>query len=459
MKNKLAIILSAIVVVVVVMLAVPLGMGMWVQDSYPQLLKQFNTPHVSFALVNFKRGWFRSHAQLQVTLHSAETTLSGESIPMAQFTITQNIQHGPLVLQRSIDGSRHWAIARAAMQNESHADNLNFKASTLWTTANSINTVLKIDHLLLSNDRQRIEINQLAGEINYTPADQHFQSHLNLGNGALYENNPEKVGNAIIDLVKVMELDNFSTRLDIRKVNAMWYGDRHFESQKIMIFPYNGEALTADNYTADLNQNEHNGLTNFNLTNHIAAISSGQFKITQLQLALALQNMNTPLLESFAQTFMYGSDFQRFKLYTILVDLLAKGMTVNLSQFQFTTDDGPVNMQAQIDSMSADPANAGLLHLVENLNVKATANVPKEWLRKNLVAYYETKKSENPSLKVDPQLVAQHDLDHWLTHHLLVPENQQVAIALNYKGGQLLVNGEKPALDNFLTNDPLSGTQ
>ncbi len=449
--RKLWIILSAIVVVIVfVALAIPFGMGLFVQGRYPQLLAQFNTPHLSFALLNFKRGWFHSEAQLQVTLHSAETTLSGESIPLAQFTITQDIEHGPLVLQKHLDGSRNWMFALAAVQNESRADNLIFKSSTIWTMANTVNTALQIKHLLLSNDRQRIEINDLNGDVIYTLADRHFQSQLALGNGALYENNPEKVGNDIVDLVKVMELDNLTTHLDIRKINALWYGTRHFAAQKISIFPYGGEVLTINNFAADLNQSQHGGLTKFDLTNHVDTITSGQFKIDQLQVALNLDNMNTPLLENFAQVFMYGSDFQRFKMYPILVDLFAKGMTANLSQLQFTTSDGPVAMQAQIASIPGDPANAGLLHLLENVNMQASANVPKEWLKKEIISYLDNKKNANPSLKVDSQVLAQHYLDYWQEHHLLVPQDQQVSMVMNYKNGQLLINGEKPTLDNVI---------
>lgn len=457
MKYKLSIILSAIAAaIVVIVLAVPFGMGLWVQEQYPKILDQFNTPHISFELKSFQRGWFNSRAQLQVTMHSAETTLSGESIPLAQFTVEQNIQHGPFILQKLPDGSRHWITARAVIHNESHADNLNFKASTVWTMSNSLNTALVVEHLLLSDDRQRIEINQLNGNIIFTPADRHFKSQLVLGSGALYENNPDKVGNDIIDLVKVMELDNFSTRLDIRKINTLWYGDRHFEAQKLMIFPSGEQPLTAENFSADLNQNQHEGLTDFSYSNNIASISSGDFKVDQFQLALDLKNMNTPLLENFAQVFIYHSDFRLVKLYSILVDLFTKGMTVNLSKFQFVTNNGPVSLQAQITSPPTDPTNSGLLHLMENLNVQANANVPKPWLVSNMVSYYQTKKNADPSLKIDPQLLAEQYVNYWLTHHLLVPQDQQVTMALNYKDGKLLINGEKPDLANFTPTDSLN---
>ena len=455
--RKLWITLSAVVLAVIfILLVTPLMMGLWIQKSYPPMIKQFDTPHVTFEPAHFKRGWFRSQVQIQVVFHSAEMTLSGESIPLAQLTIDQEIQHGPLVRQTRMDGSRHWMIARAALHNESRADNLNFKANTLWTMANHITTELNIPHLLVGNDRQRIEMNQLAGTINFTPGDKHFQTQLSLANGVLYANNPEKVGNNIIDLVKVMELDNFVTRLDIRKTNMLWYGARHFEAQKIMIFPYGSNAITADNVAIDLNQDQQGDLTNFNLSNQIGSLTDGQFKIDQVQLALVLKNMNTALLESFAHVFMYGSDFQRFKLYSVLVDLFTKGMAVDLDRFQFNTSDGPVSIQAHLASPTTDSEHAGLLHLFENLNIQASANVPKAWLKKNLTVYYQTKKSENPNLKGNPDVIAQHYLDHWLTHRLLVPQDQQVSMAINYKDGHLLVNGEKPALDNFIFNESLN---
>jgi uncharacterized protein YdgA (DUF945 family) len=458
--RKLWVVLSSIIVVLMaIALAVPFSMGLWVQKRYPEIISQFNTPHVSFELVNFQRGWFHSRAQLQITFHSAETTLSGESIPLARFSVSQKIQHGLVVAQKTPSGKKHWIMARAALQNESHADNLNFNANTIWTLANSLNTQMNIIHLLLGNDRQRIEINQLQGSIDFTPSDRHFQSQISLGSGTLYENNPERIGDNIIDLVKVLELINFNSKLDIRKIASIWYGNRHFEAGKITIFPYGGNVITANNFAADLNQNQHDQLTDFYFSNQAEEISDAQFKIGRLQIALALKDMDNALLENFAQIFMYGSDFQRFKLYSLLIDLFAKGMTVDLKQFQFTTEDGQVGMQAQLSSPLANAQSAGVLHLLENLNIQATANMPKIWLKKNLVAYYENHRPTNFEGKNNPENMAQENLDHWLEHHILVPQDGQVSLAINYQKGQLLINGEKPDLENFsFNNNSLSKT-
>ena len=150
--------------------------------------------------------------------------------------------------------------------------------------------------------------------------------------------------------MKVLELNNFTSHLDIRKIQTLWYGNRHFEAAKVMIFPYGGNAILVNNFAADLDQGQHDQLTDFNLSNHVEAISNGQFKIGQLHVALALKDMNTTLLENFAHVFLYDSNFQRFKLYSLLIDLFAKGMTVDLRQLQFNTEDGPVTLQAQINS-------------------------------------------------------------------------------------------------------------
>jgi hypothetical protein len=128
-------------------------------------------------------------------------------------------------------------------------------------------------------------------------------------------------------------------------------------------------------------------------------------------------------------------------------------MTVDLKQLQFNTEDGPVSLQAQINSPLTEPANSGLLHLLENLNIQAIANVPQAWLKKNLTTYYQTRQTENTELKGNPENIAQEYIDHWLSHHLLTPQDGQVSMALNYKEGKLLINGEKPVLDNFIFND------
>ena len=85
-------------------------------------------------------------------------------------------------------------------------------------------------------------------------------------------------------------------------------------------------------------------------------------------------------------------------------------------------------------------------------------NVPQAWLKKNLTAYYQTRQTENPGLKGNPENTAQEYIDHWLSHHLLTSEGGQVNMAVNYKEGKLLINGEKPVLDNFIFNDSVPQT-
>ncbi len=459
--KKYWLIFSAIVgLMLVIVLSTPLFMGLLIQKRYPQLIKDFNTPHVSFELVNFKSGWFSSIANIKITLRSAETGLTNDSSPLASFVIAQKIQHGPILIQKTKNGSRHFITALAIMQNKSLADNINFKTDTVWTLNNRINTLVDVQKILLGNDRQRIEINQLVGTISFIPSEHRFISQLTLANGSLFENNPEKVGNDIVDLVKVMELTDFGLTMNITKVQSVWYGERHFTAGKITVFPYGGaDVLSADNFAVNLNQTQHDELTDFELTNQIEQISEGQFKIGQLQLAFSLKNMNTGLLQNFAENLLNNSDFQRLKLYSNLIDMFAKGMSLDLSKLQFNTESGPVMASAQINSPVTNITISGLLHLIENLNIQAHAEVPKEWLMKNLTHFYETKQSENPQLKINPDSLARQYMEHWLTHHLIIPKDQQVSMNLKYKEGRLLINGEKPSLDNFLVNNPIGHAQ
>lgn len=454
MRKYSIVLLSAIAALIVIVLAVPLCMGFWVQSRYPDILARFNTPHATFHLVSFDRGWFHSRAQLEVTLHYAETTLSGEPIPLAQFTIEQNIQHGPILFLRKEDGSRRWFIARAAMQNEHREDNLNFNADVLWTMSNSLDTRLNVRHILLGNERQRIEINQLTGNINFTPSSHHFQSNVTLSSGFLYEKNPDQVGTGIIDLVKVMEVHDFRTGLDIRKIKTLWMGTRHFEAEKVVFFPDVKSAVTVDNWSIDLNESQHNGLTDLNFANQIGLFAGNDLKISQVQIAFALKDMNTQLLEDIVHVFMYGGDFQRFKLYSLLADLFTKGMTIDLTQFRFTTDDGPVSLEAKISSPSVEEgATLSFVHLLEKMNVQAIADMPRTWLQKNLIAYFDGKNRENPHLKIDPQAVSQRYVDYWVEHRMLIPEDHQLTVAIVYENGDLTINGEKPALNNLIISD------
>ncbi len=127
-----------------------------------------------------------------------------------------------------------------------------------------------------------------------------------------------------------------------------------------------------------------------------------------------------------------------------------------LRQLQFNTDEGPVSLQAQIFSPNTDDTEFGLMHLLENIRMKATAKMPKIWLKNNLTSYYQEKQRTNTNLKIDPQLVANHYLDYWVNHHLLVSQDQQLTMGVDYSNGKLLINGEKPSLSNFISDESLS---
>lgn len=456
--RKLSIILSGLIgIILLVTVFVPLGMGFWVQKKYPDMLSIVaNNPYMSAKIVKFNRGWFHSKAILQINIYSTLVSANGEAAILSQFNIQQKILHGPIIFIKSMSGSRRLVLARAALQNQSQDENLNFRANTLWTMANGLRTQLAVKHILLSNELQRIEINQLNGKIKFTPNNHHLQASLSLGDAAVYASNPEKVQNNLIDLIKILEGQGLRIKMDIHVINNLWYGNRLFTARKIIIYPYTGTAFSADNWHAEMNQSQQNGLTNIKFVNYVDHILDKQLKIDQLKVILELSNMNSKVLENFVQVFMAGSDLQRLKLYPLLINLLSKGMSVDLRQLQFNTDEGLVSLQAQIFSPNTDDTEFGLMHLLENIRMKATAQMPKVWLGNNLTSYYQEKQRANPNLKIDPQLVAHHYLDYWINHHLLVLQDQQLTMGVDYSNGKLLINGEKPSLSNFISDESLS---
>ncbi len=455
--RKISLIFSIVLLAtLMIVFIVPLAMGLWVEKVYPEMMEKMgNTSQVSFRVINFKRGWFRSTAQLQVTVNSSSYTVGGEPLPLTQFILNQKIQHGPILFYKSGSNSHHFVLARAAIKNSSQDKNLDFNSESLWTLTDSINTELIARHIQVGNGRQRIELQRLAGDINFYPQKDRFQSAISLAEGALYENHAEKPP----VLVKVLEVNDLSTSLDIHKVGILWYGNRHINAKRVTIFPFESAAITLDNWDVSINQTQRDMLTDVVFVNHIDAIRGDQVKVSQFNVNLALTGMNTMALETLSKVSMKATELERIKLYPVLMELLGKGMIIDLNKFQFITDQGPVNLQAWISSPLAQNSGMGILYFFENLDAKATIKLPKEWLRRTLIDFYQNKKVTHPDLNIDPVSIAQRYLNYWINHHLLKAEDQQFSMKIDYKKGDLLINDKKPSLSSLLVNDPDSSNQ
>ncbi len=103
--------ISAIVVLLLlVLLAAPGGMGMLAQKRINQLVQQLpaDSP-IGLHIVSYKRGWFSSTMQLDVTLNKIQHT------PPIHFLVNETIKHGPVIVDLN---NKYMALGQAFATGE-----------------------------------------------------------------------------------------------------------------------------------------------------------------------------------------------------------------------------------------------------------------------------------------------------------------------------------------------------
>ena len=108
MRKWLIGLIIIIAVLLVIFLGAPFGLSFWVKYKYEQMFSRYSQPTFHLQLVRFKRGWFTSHAKVQVLLRGNRALahqLSGMIRLVGQgqqrrFVIDSTIKQGPVIFSR-----------------------------------------------------------------------------------------------------------------------------------------------------------------------------------------------------------------------------------------------------------------------------------------------------------------------------------------------------------------------
>jgi uncharacterized protein YdgA (DUF945 family) len=109
--------IAALALLVAILLTIPLLVGLHVQHQFQQRIEQVATQaNYPAPIVSFTRGWFRSRANLDLSpliVHASQQT-----VPRFNLLMHVQIQHGPIIFSRNLQGKMQLHLAMAELHGQ-----------------------------------------------------------------------------------------------------------------------------------------------------------------------------------------------------------------------------------------------------------------------------------------------------------------------------------------------------
>lgn len=471
--------LGVVVLLVAIVLLVPFGMGYWVKDYYPQLLKIAETESgAKIKLVSFKRGWFSSQGIISVTVvnpndwrvtpqptsvanKAAENKAKTEQKPKLTFVVQQKIEHGPIVL-----AGKKLMLARAYISTQLVDPAIQVQHATVITLNGTRETRVQIPAIAFSNTESQTTIFAQGIDFNADATADQKAVKGSLDIKTLDVNSPQS-GNQIQQL---------RYQFDIAKSpEGFWLGTHSMQTPKIALSIVNDKPeTTIVGLDGQASVIENKGRLTYEANYGVSDIVNQDKTYGASQVIFAVKDLDAAALDKIKRQLQAlgqvsnPSPSQVFSFYPLIMDLLNKGVSINVQKVDINTAWGKLLLQADIKLPQQQTNTLNVSQLVKSLDVNLHFKAPAKLVQYVVEQYKQGKKQEAqplPSIPSPtgeetpaaqaapnsqiPQLSAaeeaQRQIALWVKNGELIPEGDSYILALTYQNNQLLINGKAPA--------------
>lgn len=442
--KKLTITVSIVIILgLLVVFGMPYVMGIIIQKQYPNIMQKFSSPSkVAIKVLSYKRGWFSSAAQLQITFQTPWATRNTTNNDFS-FIINEQIKHGPVILAK-INGATKLIFARALLQHETTNPTLSFRTSTIWTFGNKLNGTFYSGNMVLSDNLQKITLSGLQGQVQYDPRKK-VKIFFKLGSAQIttkiLNTTPKTTTQNLIELKKVASVSNFN------KQGLLWYGKRNINIDRISITTSKNKTIVLTGLAFSTNQTQEKDKTNVSFNYSTKHLSGNGLNVGPIQITLFIKNLDTDALTALINKTMFlekqsvNNSLKIATLYHPILNLISKGLTIHLKKFFINTQQGPVDIDAQmILPQQSDHRN--IQYLIRNTQASANLQLPHRWLTEKLTNFYKKKPIQKQNIKVNitPKTLADQQIKHWINNNWLVQSGNMLTLKLTFNNGKLMIN-------------------
>ncbi len=468
------------VVVLVLILAGPFAAGFKTQQAMDNLVAYLNDqPGYSAQWTGYDRGWFGSRGQLAVALQ-LPTADNSDALPVLPLDF--DISHGPVMLRDGLhlgwsagtivlgDEVEGWLRDKLSIAGEGPFCQSDFRMSLLG--AISFEDHCQVASIQLDSEPAvAAGTDDEPGSDSTAPGDAqtlHLESYRG---GGTYDRNGKLTYAGTLPGARLesaaggtMEIGEFTlrTELDLGGFYSKFFvpGQAHFALASISGKTAEGDEvnLTDLQISSVSSFHEENTLSDVEVEMSLASFVGLGENLADARLVLSFNRVRVEFWEKYSDLMqqMAASDDTASAgfdlLGLVMSDLVPSGPGVQVKDFGFTTDDGSLNLSAEVNispdaAQSADPM--GLIRFLQvdvNADVsKALAQTLMEQSTRNEI---QTQLFDSGEPWTDAELEAQVKdqaavkLNMLVVQGMLKDDGDDYRIDFNYRDGNATLNGE-----------------
>jgi len=419
-----------IILLLFVFLIVPMGIGFWMQHSYQRIIDHIpTTPGFSAEITQFSRGWFDSKATILLTSHGKAKD--------ARYTINMEIEQGPLIVTKAIDGSTHYLFALAKTITTS--EDINIKSIAIWHFNNVVDSKIfsKLASIKVANTS--FSVKNLRGSTSFNRNKKSLKARIKAGSAQLaMQTSISTTPTSLLSATGINYAGN------IHRIGLINYGKQLLQLDTLSIPANNKKICLLNNISVKSNISKKDGATSIQMTLIAQKIKNSQFGAKMLKANFSFNDLNTKALSEFLKTIRQQklSTNNKLRITKPTLSLLRNGLSIKLNQLNVGTAQGTVEATGTFN-VPKRKENMGILQTIAQITAGFHFQAPKQWLLEQVTNFYATQKSKQKNEAL-PQNKATTTIRNWQAKNYLKSSGNYYVSTISFKNGKLNINGTIP---------------
>ncbi len=433
-------ILAILIVFIAVILILPFGMGFLVKDKFEQVINNIPTNgNVKTTLVNYKRGWFSSTAEIRVDMIAPLQNMKAVPSKPIIILVFQHITHGPFLFDKNAQGRTSFHFGQAYILSIVNQAGASVDLSSLIKINGAISNTLHDGKILLDSKSLKIVADGINANADVSPAIDHVQGDLSVANFT------------VITPLFTQHMKNLNVTYNLKKTpQDLWVGKKDSTVAKLSYSWANVPLFTGDDLVMNVNTNESQGKLNADVNVTLQDLKANGKTYGPHKLSLTIHSVNADLLHQLSEQLnVFRSTAkptpEQFRAFSqTFMKLLGKGLDITIHQLQISTPQGNVDFEAKVDLPAQASDTPNVFALLRDLNVKVDLQAPVALTQKLLkVAYQaELKKAKQQPTQKSAADVVNEQLNDLISNGQIIHDGDFYKTQISYNNMQLLINGK-----------------
>lgn len=460
-KRLMTALIAAIVVILLLLIFVlPLFTGMVIEHNYLKRLqnRQWLTG-VELQEVDYRRHWFHSNVGLKFKITNPSVLKINlwlgipTSMENTQFTVEQNIDHGPFLFLKTLEGHRNFLFGAALIKSTVHSAFGVLQTISFIRFSGSLFHVINASNIQYSNPDGSIHYSVIGAQgVLKKSADGHdIQGNIHLDQ---------------LDLQTtafVQSVENFQTEYTLSNRNLdLFLGDRKTSINAVTWETSDHqERIRLQSLFLQTQSQAIQDKVDYYLYGFIQNIVTDESVNGPQEIQLKVHGLDLPTVTAFAEEVKQLQSKQEFRLkFTkypqLLMSLLVKGFQLDLQKLDIHVSEGELTANGQLVLAPAAQQPHNFLELLNYLQIKLHVEISAKVLRSFIQQLMET-----PSAHQDLSItfIAKRTLIHllaadnystpdaiiqqWVAKRWLIPDPEhedKYRLDFEYKKHQAILN-------------------